>query len=273
LEDILEYRHSPATPGVSVLHAHYTERNWLVVNSSYGLAVPGSWVGELAYRGHRQVFGAGEVFCTEPGEVHSTSRILRPGDFRVLVIDAAPLAERLAEIAPALKVPHFARAGQRLSPTLRERIVAAANAIQPDSTPLAAQSAVMELVIAIAGELLENPRVPSEAAEASPALERVRECLHDGDKGWIDLDTLAQQAGISRFHLLRSFKKRYGLPPHAYQVALRVAKAQQLLRRGFALAEVAAECGFTDQSHFTRHFKQALGVPPGRFARDIAGAG
>src|SRR5690348_13800255 len=100
MEDRLEYRHSQHAPGVSVLHAHYTERNWLVANSSYGLAVPGSWVGELSYRGRSQVFGAGELFCTEPGEVHSTSRILKPGDFKVFVIDEAPLAERLAEIAP-----------------------------------------------------------------------------------------------------------------------------------------------------------------------------
>lgn len=271
MEDVIEFAHSPHAPGLGILHARYTERKWHVVNSAFGLAVPHSWAGEIAYRGKRRTFAAGEVFCTEPGEVHQTSRILQPGAFEVILIDEQPLAERLAEVAPHLKTAHFSEIGQRMSPALARRVERTVQLIGRDASALEVQSCAFELVASMVDELFDDPR-PTRVLpqDAGHAVVRARECLHETDEHWVDLDTLAQQAGISRFHLLRSFKRKYGLPPHAYQVGLRVAKAQRLLRHGVPLAQVANECGFTDQSHFTRHFKQALGVTPGRFARDVA---
>jgi len=270
MEDVIDFAHSPHAPGLGVLHARHTERKWHVVNSAFGLAVPRSWVGEIAYRGKRRTFTAGEVFCTEPGEVHETSRILRPGAFEVVLIDEGPLGERLAEVAPHLKEAHFREIGQRMSPVLSRQLAHAVRLIGRETTPLEVQSCVLELVATMVDELLDDPRPMRAAHDGGRAIVRARDCLHDTDERWVDLDTLAQEAGISRFHLLRAFKRQYGLPPHAYQVGLRVAKAQRLLRRGLPLAQVATECGFTDQSHLTRHFKQALGVTPGRFARDVA---
>jgi AraC-like DNA-binding protein len=58
-----------------------------------------------------------------------------------------------------------------------------------------------------------------------------------------------------------------GLPPHAFQLDLRIARARALLAAGDPPAAVAAACGFYDQAHLTRVFKQAVGVPPGRYAR------
>jgi AraC-like DNA-binding protein len=270
MDEVLEFSHSPHVTGLGVMHAHYTERKWHLVNAAFGLAVPSTWVGELAYRGRRQVFRAGEVFCTEPGEVHETSRILQPGAFKVVVIDEAPLVAYLAEIAPHLKVAHFRNIGQRMSPGLVRQTDAAFRMIGPDATPLQAQSCAVELVAQMAFELLDDPRPARVKLGSARAVERARECLHEADDGWVDLDTLSGEAGISRFHLLRSFKQKYGLPPHAYQIGLRLGKAQRLLRRGVPVAQVAVECGFTDQSHLSRHFKKTLGVTPGRFARDVS---
>jgi AraC-like DNA-binding protein len=95
---------------------------------------------------------------------------------------------------------------------------------------------------------------------------RMRECLNEGGLG-MDLETLAQQAGLSRFQALRAFKKRYGLPPHAYQLCLRMSHARRLLLEGAPAADVALRCGFADQSHFTRHFKRFNGVTPMQYAR------
>jgi AraC-like DNA-binding protein len=57
-----------------------------------------------------------------------------------------------------------------------------------------------------------------------------------------------------------------GVPPHAYQIQLRIARARHLLALGMPPSAVAAEVGFHDQSHFIRHFKRVLHVTPGEFA-------
>ena len=270
MEELIEFRHSPHLMGVGVLHAHHTERKWHVINSAFGLAVPSDWIGELYYRGEQRVFEAGDVFCTEPGEVHQTSRMVRRGAFKALLIDERPLLEHVAEIAPHLRASHFRSIGGRMSPQLGDRLNAVFQLIGTEAAPLQLQSTMVELVASMVEELLDDPRPNRIMPGQTRTLERARECLHDSDEDWVDLETLAREAGLSRFHLLRSFKERYGLPPHAYQVRLRVAKAMRLLRRRLSPAQVAAECGFTDQSHFTRHFKQVLGMTPGRFARDLA---
>ncbi len=82
----------------------------------------------------------------------------------------------------------------------------------------------------------------------------------------------AATVGLEPFVLLRGFSRAYGLPPHSWLLQERVRRAQALLRAGLAPADVAAEVGFTDQSHLTRRFKRILGITPGRYRRAAATA-
>src|SRR5262249_19978374 len=83
--------------------------------------------------------------------------------------------------------------------------------------------------------------------------------------------TLGQMAAVARlspYHFARQFKAATGLPPHQYVIARRVERARGLRRQdrdALPLAELAASCGFSDQSQFTHHFKRLVGVTPGRF--------
>jgi AraC-like DNA-binding protein len=58
------------------------------------------------------------------------------------------------------------------------------------------------------------------------------------------------------------------MPPHAYQIQVRIAHAKRLLLQGLPVSRVASETGFFDLSHFTRHFKRHVGVAPGGYALD-----
>ena len=90
----------------------------------------------------------------------------------------------------------------------------------------------------------------------------------------IDLPTLAGVAGVSRFHLIRAFRKETGLTPYAWLADRRIKAARGLLAGGRTPGAVALDCGFADQSHLTRAFKARVGVTPARFraaALDIAG--
>ncbi|MDV5225639.1 MULTISPECIES: AraC family transcriptional regulator [Providencia] len=79
------------------------------------------------------------------------------------------------------------------------------------------------------------------------------------------LTELATIAGFSQWHFLRQFKLHTGTTPHVFLIQARLYKAKKLLLQGLKPADVSSQCGFSDQSHFTRHFKQAIGVTPGQY--------
>lgn len=71
--------------------------------------------------------------------------------------------------------------------------------------------------------------------------------------------------GVSPAHLVRAFTHRFGISPHRYLVGRRIDVARPRLLEGQSLARVAADVGFHDQAHFTRHFKRHVGTTPGRY--------
>ena len=84
----------------------------------------------------------------------------------------------------------------------------------------------------------------------------------------LSLEELAQIAGLSAFHFARLFKAETGLTPHRYVTNARLECAMSLLQCGHAPAQVAARCGFCDQSHLARHLKARYGLTPRQIARD-----
>jgi AraC-like DNA-binding protein len=83
----------------------------------------------------------------------------------------------------------------------------------------------------------------------------------------VTLGAAAAQLGRSVPHLVRSFTREFGVSPHAYLIGRRVDAARRALLQGARPADVAADLGFYDQAHFTRHFKRHVAVTPARFAR------
>jgi AraC family transcriptional regulator len=80
---------------------------------------------------------------------------------------------------------------------------------------------------------------------------------------------LCDVAGISPCHFVRLFKKSFGLPPHKYLVQKRLEQVCKLLKEGDTpLKRVASLCGFYDQAHMTRLFKENYHLTPKQF-RDL----
>jgi len=102
------------------------------------------------------------------------------------------------------------------------------------------------------------------------ALVRVREYLRAQTGQPVTTEELSRMSGLSEPYLIRAFHYEFGLPPHAYHLRVRLAAACELLTRGRAVASVAYECGFADQSHLSRKFKEVYGLTPAAWA---AGAG
>ena len=82
----------------------------------------------------------------------------------------------------------------------------------------------------------------------------------------VSIEDLARMTALSGCHLISAFRYEFGLPPHAYHLRLRLAAACEALARGMAVASVAYEYGFADQSHLSRKFKAVYGVSPAAWA-------
>lgn len=139
------------------------------------------------------------------------------------------------------------------------------------SPSFASDLLVEGLMRAIAAVLARsNDPGPRERVHLSPAkLSRVLSYIEANLDSDISLSALAAVAGLSPFHFSRTFKLATGESPYHYVSLRRLARAQQLLSDSqLPLVQIALECGFASQSHFTSVFSKALGTSPGRYRRE-----
>lgn len=84
--------------------------------------------------------------------------------------------------------------------------------------------------------------------------------------------TLAAASALANLHpshFIRRFRHAFGLPPMEYVSLCRIAAAKDMLATGASIADAAVNCGFSDQSHLTRVFKQYVGLTPGAYLNDV----
>jgi len=106
-------------------------------------------------------------------------------------------------------------------------------------------------------------------AASDGRLRAAREHLRTHWNKPVPLEALGSLSTLSKFELTRRFCAAYGLPPHRYQMTLRIIEAKDLLMAGRPIAEVATATGFSDQSHLGRVFKSVLGLTPGALSHQI----
>jgi AraC family transcriptional regulator len=130
------------------------------------------------------------------------------------------------------------------------------------------------LTVGLVLHLLANygigkPKVPSPRGKLNAfQLRAVLECIESQLADDVSLLTLAQRAHISPFHFARLFRATVGVPPHRFVLRLRLERAIRLMKAGkMTLAQIAVECGFHDQPHFTRAFQRRFRMTPAIYLR------
>lgn len=212
---------------------------------------------------------AGSVFAIPPEAVH-TGESATPGGYtyQVLYLEPhvlaawsgaehrasreprSPVVVRHAGVSRALLAAHCALQDQHARLEQGERLVAVARSIQE--------------------EFMRQRWAASGAVRGThPAVRSARSYIDDRWQDNFTLGELASAAGMSPFHLLRTFSDQVGMTPSAYRRALRVENARRRLRAGASCAQAALESGFCDQSHLNRHFKHVVGVTPGQYAAAV----
>ena len=199
-------------------------------------------------------YPGGTICVRPPGCVWSSD----PVDAEFVSIDIDPrLLPEDAVFAPMTIVPRSAIAVAS----------AAERVLDPHDGP-AREEALVGLVDRLARLGLVHAHDTSTTA-GEAAIARARERLGVALHEELHLDELAREVGCNKFLLLRAFRRRFGITPHALRVCMRIEAARGLLARGRDLAEVATQVGFADQSHFGRHFKRIVGLTPAEYRASL----
>ena len=102
-----------------------------------------------------------------------------------------------------------------------------------------------------------------------PAIAEAVAYIHTHLDERLALADLAVKAKLSLWRFCTVFRLHTGTSPHRYICALRIDRVQALMTQGVSASVAASSVGFYDQSHLTRHFKNALGLTPGQFMNQI----
>ncbi len=113
-------------------------------------------------------------------------------------------------------------------------------------------------------------RNPSDSFAPDDALERVRRAL-ETEEPTPPLATLAAAVGLSRTHLARAFRLRYGLPPAAYARAQRFRRLRAGLAQADSVSAAVAAAGFGSDSRVYERSDALLGMSPARWRQGGAG--
>ena len=104
--------------------------------------------------------------------------------------------------------------------------------------------------------------------ESSLALD-IKKYLDENYLEELILDDLTLKFDLTVVHLIRVFKKEFGLAIHAYILNKKVQKAKELLFSNMPIIEVAQNSGFFDQSHLNRSFKRIFQITPKEYQNNI----
>ncbi|CAE6779012.1 HTH-type transcriptional activator RhaS [Paraburkholderia aspalathi] len=265
----VQFQQVSEIPGLVLSTAHFADFSFdrhFHLDFHVGLVTDG--VQRQRVNGKTVMHAPGTVVLMPPGEIHDG--VVEDGSqstlktFRLSRELVASVAEEISghhrepEFAGALlEDPLLAGHLLRLHDAMRRRSAASGLEMQTEWLTL------LECLLSQARAIVPET-VPGSLSRIQ--WERVKDyCFsHLSDK--ITLDELAALCSLGRFQFLKQFRQTIGMTPHAWLLRLRLERACALLSRSSqAIATVAQEVGFYDQSHFNRAFRQAYGVAPSSY--------
>lgn len=105
---------------------------------------------------------------------------------------------------------------------------------------------------------------------SSKKLKVVYDYVESNLESKITLSELATIAGVGKYYFCRLFKGSTNTTPYSYVLHRRVERAKKLLKHSnLPICDVALECGFGNQSHLAKHFRNIIGTTPMRYRQGV----
>jgi len=263
----LEFRY--INDGDRVCYAPHSHVEW-----SMGVITSGA--SSFCYGEKQYAITQGTQVFINPDKIHSCNPVPgehAPWSYIMFYVDATWLAALRYQLG-LLEKPLWQDmdVDRDSSPTLTAGAQALVARLVDECVPVAdKEAAIREYFSTVMQTLSALSPSSGEPKQAPPStLAALARYLDEHCSEELSLDTLSEWAGCSTSHLVRSFRRYFGLTPHAYQLNRRIQLGRKALRKGEPIADVAYKVGFADQPHFQRAFKKRVAATPGQYLRSSA---
>jgi AraC-like DNA-binding protein len=255
----------PEVPGVvEVLHARMTSHVYpMHTHESWTLLIVDD--GMVRYDLHRREHGAlGRTVTLLPPQVPHNGRSATAAGFskRVVYLDLSHLPGCL--IGRAVGQPVLA------DPLLQQRTRQLHDVLGRPGEEFEAEHRLAFIAERLCWHLRSHGE-PDWAHAGAGVADSLRDLIDARFRQNMTLRDASDVLHAHPAHLVRAFGREFGISPHQYLTSRRVDLARRLLLGGMPPSLAAAEAGFYDQSHLTRHFKHVLGTSPGKYAKSGPG--
>lgn len=268
LQETAKFWRDPALENLEMLRATYVTHTFSRhTHEGYAIGVIERGIEEFTYQRATHQAPCGSIVVIHPGEVHTGHAANPQGwTYRMLYPGVSLMQKAAGEFTKrSLEIPYFP------NPVIHDRQLAAQLrqlhfAFEQSASILERESLFLWFFAQLIARYADVRPHFSTIGDEVGIVEQIQDYLRANYMHSISLEQLAQIADLKPLRLLRLFRKHVGLPPHVYLVQTRVMNAKALLRLGIAIAQVAVDTGFNDQSHLNRHFKRQVGVTPKQYA-------
>ncbi len=213
---------------------------------------------------------AGGVILIDPGAVHTGEPVDEQGFEMCSFYPSTTLMETVASELTGRHqtIPFFKDVLVNHSWAPRA-VFSLHRALSQEAGPLECEARTLWTLAQLIKRHADSRLTEQSPGKETQAIQQVRRYIEEHFAEGITLNQLAQHVALSPYYFLRVFHAEVGMPPYAYLESVRIRHAQQLVKLGEPLADVAIQVGFSSQSHMTRQFKRIIGVTPGQYAQQV----
>lgn len=238
------------------------------IHEEYALGVVSEGMMNISYDGINKSIGRKSLMTINPDTMHSNWSIDKKAYKQIAIYLHPSFISRFLEENYNLKEVFF-KAKLLEKETLSNELVSLVNDYENDDVTLFEYEC--RLIGLLNNILLNNSsfckNINQKHSLNNELTSKAKKFMQDNIDLDIRLDDIAKEMNLSKFHFTRIFKEESHFSPHTYLVVKRLEKAKQELQKGVNICQVAQNCGFSDQSHFTKKFKKYLGITPLKYQK------